>query len=66
MDLKDNSLLPGIQLAVHSMLVGELSLFLLSHEVMYGEMGIPPRIKPKAECIFYIKLIKSIITPKQG
>ncbi|XP_013181396.1 PREDICTED: inactive peptidyl-prolyl cis-trans isomerase shutdown-like [Papilio xuthus] len=65
-DLKDNGLLPGLQLAIHSMLVGELSLFLLSYELMYGEMGIPPRIKPKADCIFYIKLIKSIITPKQG
>lgn len=48
------------------MLVGELSLFLFSYEVMYGEMGIPPRIKPKANCVFYIKLIKSVITSQKG
>ncbi|CAG5056580.1 unnamed protein product [Parnassius apollo] len=65
-DLKDNGLLPGFQIAIQSMLVGELAIYLFSYEVMYGEMGIPPRIKPKANCVFYIKLVKSIITPKQG
>ncbi|XP_011555135.3 inactive peptidyl-prolyl cis-trans isomerase shutdown [Plutella xylostella] len=65
-DLSDNGLLPGLIIAVKSMLVGEISVFLLSHHLMYGEMGIPPRIKPKASCVFYIKLVKNIITPKQG
>ncbi|XP_038209533.1 inactive peptidyl-prolyl cis-trans isomerase shutdown-like isoform X1 [Zerene cesonia] len=65
-DLKDNGLLPGLLLAVKSMLVGETSIFLLSHELMYGELGVPPRIKPKAKCVFYVKLMKSILTPKEG
>lgn len=65
-NLKENGLLPGFQIAIQSMLVGELSLFLFSYEVMYGEMGIPPRIKPKANCVFYIKLIKSVITSQKG
>ncbi|CAH3840407.1 unnamed protein product [Pieris brassicae] len=65
-DLKENGLLPGILLAVKSMLVGEKSIFLLSHQVAYGDLGIPPRIKPRAKCVFYIKLVKSILTPKQG
>ncbi|XP_059059236.1 inactive peptidyl-prolyl cis-trans isomerase FKBP6-like [Achroia grisella] len=65
-NLKDNALLPGLEVAIKSMLVGELSVFLLSYQVMYGEMGIPPRIKPKAKCIFYIKLVKSILSPKDG
>lgn len=53
-------------MAVQSMLVGETSLFLLSHQVAYGELGMPPRVKPRAKCIFYIKLIKSILTPEEG
>ncbi|XP_028033981.1 inactive peptidyl-prolyl cis-trans isomerase shutdown-like [Bombyx mandarina] len=65
-DLKDNGLLPGLDIAVRSMLVGEISLFLFSYKVMYGEMGIPPRIKPKSDCVFYIKLVKSMLTPKEG
>ncbi|XP_063529777.1 inactive peptidyl-prolyl cis-trans isomerase shutdown-like [Cydia strobilella] len=65
-DLKDNDLLPGLQIAVNSMLVGEMSVFLLSYKVMFGEFGVPPRIKPKADCVFYIKLIKSILTPVEG
>lgn len=65
-DLSDSGLLPGLQIAVESMLVGELSIFLLSYELMYGELGITPRIKPKADCVFYVKLIKSIVTPTEG
>lgn len=65
-NLNDNGLLPGLQMAIESMLVGEMSVFLLSYKVMYGKLGIPPRIKPKSDCIFYIKLIKSIITPNKG
>ncbi|XP_068620806.1 inactive peptidyl-prolyl cis-trans isomerase shutdown-like [Battus philenor] len=65
-DLNDNGLLPGLQIAIKTLLVGELSIFLLSYKVMYGEFGIPPRIKPKANCVFYIKLLKSIITPTLG
>ncbi|XP_023954792.2 inactive peptidyl-prolyl cis-trans isomerase shutdown [Bicyclus anynana] len=65
-NLNDNDLLPGIQMAIESMLVGELSVFLISYRVMYGEMGAPPRIKAKADCVFFIQLIKSIITPKDG
>ncbi|CAH2104916.1 unnamed protein product [Euphydryas editha] len=65
-NLNENGLLPGIQIAIESMLVGEMAVFLLSHVVMYGELGVPPRIKPKADCIFYIKIIKTIKTPKDG
>jgi FKBP-type peptidyl-prolyl cis-trans isomerase len=65
-DLKDSGLLPGLEIAIRSMIVGETSIFLLTHQVMYGEMGIPPRIKAKASCVFYIKLLKCIITEKDG
>ncbi|XP_050685537.1 inactive peptidyl-prolyl cis-trans isomerase shutdown-like isoform X1 [Leptidea sinapis] len=65
-DLKDNGLLPGLLIAIKSMLVGETSLFLLSHQLMYGDLGVPPRIKPKAKCAFYINLIKCILTPAEG
>ncbi|GBP70599.1 Myosin-VIIa [Eumeta japonica] len=65
-DLKDNSVLPGLNIAIQTMLVGEFSIFLLSYEVMYGILGVPPKIKPKARCVYYIKLIRSISTPKDG
>lgn len=65
-DLNDNGLLPGLLTAVKSMLVGEISVFHLNYPVMFGELGVPPRIKPKANCIFYVKLIRSILTPAQG
>ncbi|XP_028164709.1 inactive peptidyl-prolyl cis-trans isomerase shutdown-like [Ostrinia furnacalis] len=65
-DLKENGLLPGLQIAIKSMLVGEVSIFLFTHHLMYGEMGIPPRIKAKTSSVFYIKLVKSIITPKEA
>ncbi|XP_049864831.1 inactive peptidyl-prolyl cis-trans isomerase shutdown-like [Pectinophora gossypiella] len=64
-DMNDSGLLPGLQMAIESMLVGEMSVFLLTYLVMYGELGIPPRIKPKANCVFYVKLIKSTVTPKE-
>lgn len=64
-DYEDHGLIPGLDKAVKSMLVGELSIFLLSHEVAYGEFGIPPRIPPKAQCAFYIKLIKKTLTSKE-
>lgn len=65
-DLKENYLLPGLQIAVNSMLVGEMSVFLLSYKVMFGELGVRPRIKSKEDCVFYIKLIKSILRPVEG
>ncbi|XP_041970469.1 inactive peptidyl-prolyl cis-trans isomerase shutdown-like isoform X1 [Aricia agestis] len=65
-NLDDSGLLPGLEIAVKSMLVGEVAVFVLSYQVMYGELGVPPRIKPKADCIFYIKLIKSLVTPEEG
>ncbi|KAJ0181660.1 hypothetical protein K1T71_002382 [Dendrolimus kikuchii] len=65
-NMKEHGLLPGLEIAIKSMLVGEVSIFLLSYKVMYGELGLPPRIKPKQDCVFYIKLIKSTYTPKNG
>ncbi|XP_045760843.1 inactive peptidyl-prolyl cis-trans isomerase shutdown-like [Maniola jurtina] len=65
-NLSENGLLPGLQMAIESMLVGELAVFLLSYHVMYGKLGVPPRIKPESDCIFYVQLIKSIINPKDG
>lgn len=65
-DLKDNGLLPGLQMAIQSMKVGEYSMFLISYKVLYGILGAPPKIKPKTDCVYYIKLLKSIITPEDG
>lgn len=48
--------LPGIELAVKSMREGEESQFVISYKLLLGEMGCPPRIKPKADGLYIIQL----------
>ncbi|KFB41871.1 AGAP011458-PA-like protein [Anopheles sinensis] len=52
--------LPGLDQAVQTMLVGEEAEFLISYKLLYGEVGCPPRIKPKADGLFVIKLISFV------
>lgn len=56
----NNVLLDGLQDAVFSMNEGEVSWFWLSYKVMFGELGVPPRIPPKTDLLFEIKLVKFI------
>lgn len=50
--------LEGLELSVLSMVEGEESQFLISHEFLFGKLGCPPRIKPEATGLFIIKLIR--------
>lgn len=47
---------PGLELAEKSMCVGEEAQFVISYNLLYGELGCLPRIKPKANILFIITL----------
>lgn len=47
--------LDGLEQAVKTMKKGEESHFVISHNILYGERGCPPRIKPKADVLFLIR-----------
>lgn len=52
-------ILPGIEDSVKSMTVGEESQFLISYQLLFGEMGCPPRIKQKADGLYIITVIEA-------
>lgn len=54
----DDEVLPGLELAVKSMKRGEESHFIIPYKFLFGELGCSPRIKPKADCLYVIQLIK--------
>lgn len=53
----NNEILTGIELAVMSMLKNEESQFIVSYELLFGEMGCQPRVPPKADGLFVISLL---------
>lgn len=50
--------LPGLTLAIASMKYEEVSLFWISHELMYGQFGMCDKIPPKADIVARIKICK--------
>uniref|UniRef100_T1GG85 peptidylprolyl isomerase n=1 Tax=Megaselia scalaris TaxID=36166 RepID=T1GG85_MEGSC len=52
-----DDVLEGLNEAVQTMNIGEESQFVLSHRILFKEMGCPPRIPPKADGLFVIRLI---------
>lgn len=52
-------IVPGVELSVKSMTVGEESQFLISYELLYGNLGCPPRIKPKADGLYIITVLEA-------
>lgn len=53
----NNEILAGIELAVMSMLKNEESQFIVSYELLFGEMGCTPRVPPKADGLFVVSLL---------
>lgn len=51
-------ILLGIELAVLLMRVGEESQFVIPYQLLFGELGCPERIQPKADGLFSIHLLK--------
>lgn len=58
--LDDGRLLPGIELAVKSMLAKERSEFLIQPQYAFGDMGCPPRVPQKAEILAKIELLNFV------
>ncbi|KFB43340.1 AGAP011458-PA-like protein [Anopheles sinensis] len=56
--LGDVSMLPGVDAAVRTMLEGEESEFVISYQLLYGELGCMPRIRPKSDCLYLIRLVR--------
>lgn len=52
-----SEVLSGLEDAVKSMKPSEEAQFVISYEVLFGELGCKPRIKPKADALFIIKLV---------
>lgn len=50
-------ILPGIEQAVLTMRKNEESQFVVSYELLFGEMGCVPRIPSKADGLFVIRLL---------
>lgn len=49
--------LPGLEEAVKTMYKGEEAQFVISYHLLFRDMGCPPRVKPKADGLFIIKLL---------
>uniref|UniRef100_A0A182T071 peptidylprolyl isomerase n=1 Tax=Anopheles maculatus TaxID=74869 RepID=A0A182T071_9DIPT len=53
------NVLLGFEQAIKTMRVSEEAQFVISYQLLYGEVGCPPRIKPKADALFVIRLISA-------
>ncbi|XP_050080615.1 inactive peptidyl-prolyl cis-trans isomerase shutdown [Anopheles maculipalpis] len=54
-----HNVLLGFEQAVKTMRVSEEAQFVISYQLLYGVVGCPPRIKPKADALFVIRLISA-------
>ncbi|XP_055305098.1 inactive peptidyl-prolyl cis-trans isomerase shutdown [Sitodiplosis mosellana] len=55
-------LILGLQIAAESMQKKEEAQFVIDYKLMFGEIGCPPRIKPKADVLLVAKMIDFIDT----
>ncbi|KAH8418576.1 hypothetical protein KR222_002626, partial [Zaprionus bogoriensis] len=53
-----NSVLEGLEAAVRTMHAYEQAEFIISYELLFHELGCPPRIKPRADGLFKIEVIE--------
>ncbi|EDS27255.1 FK506-binding protein 6 [Culex quinquefasciatus] len=52
-----SEVLEGLEEAVKSMKPSEEAQFVIGYQVLFGELGCKPRIKPKADALFIVKLV---------
>lgn len=55
--LNQDSLIPGLELAITSMEKHEIAVFIIHPDLAYGRIGCPPRILPNEEVMFVIHVI---------
>lgn len=58
--VKYDGVLQGVWIAFETMKKGEESQFIIDYSLMYGKIGCPPRIKPKADILIVIKMINFV------
>ncbi|XP_026836370.1 inactive peptidyl-prolyl cis-trans isomerase shutdown isoform X2 [Drosophila erecta] len=57
----------GLEAAVRTMRPYEQAEFIISYKLLFGELGCPPRIKPKADALFKVEVIDySLIGDAEG
>uniref|UniRef100_A0A2S2NAH8 peptidylprolyl isomerase n=1 Tax=Schizaphis graminum TaxID=13262 RepID=A0A2S2NAH8_SCHGA len=61
--LGNGELIPGLEIGIKTMTMGELSRFIIKPELAYRELGCPPRIPPNATILFDIHLV-SYLSPE--
>jgi len=52
-----SQILPGLEILIKSMCVGETALAIIAPQYAYGSPGIPPRIPPMSEIMVVVQLI---------
>ncbi|KAG1663364.1 Inactive peptidyl-prolyl cis-trans isomerase FKBP6 [Nymphon striatum] len=58
--INNGDVLPGLNIAVSSMKLKEISYFIVKPEYAYGSMGCPPRIPPDAMILYKVQLMNII------
>lgn len=56
--LDNGEMLPGLEVGIKSMKLGENARFIIKPELAFRNMGCPPRIPPKATVVFDVHLVK--------
>ena len=60
------AVLPGIELAVSTMQRRERAKFIISSDLLYGELGCAPHIPQSAWCLYLIELLSSVEPTNYG
>lgn len=63
--LGNDELLPGLEIGVKTMRIGENARFIIKPKLAYREMGCPPRIPPNATILFDVHLV-SYLSPENS
>ncbi|XP_022165811.1 inactive peptidyl-prolyl cis-trans isomerase FKBP6-like [Myzus persicae] len=61
--LGNGELLPGLEIGIKTMTIGENARFIVKPELAYRELGCPPRIPPNATILFDVHLV-SYLSPE--
>ncbi|CAM0142783.1 FK506-binding protein 2A [Umbelopsis sp. WA50703] len=54
--------IPGLEMGIEKMCVGEVRRLLIPSDLAYGELGIPGLIEPNTNLVYEVELIKSMTT----
>jgi len=58
--INNDSLLPGIEIGLRTMKLGDTTVFLIAPEYAFGEHGFPPRIPKNREILAVVKLFSFV------